>query len=259
MTSKLPRELRDMIYAFYWEKELAQYNHTTNERPWRATDVPASHLLSTSTDPRPHHHLHAAQALGPYPANEFVKSACVGEIAAREVAEAFYLMAPAYIETLDAECLDRYFSTDVFGLGITPRKLIKSVIFFLDACVYQPSSSHYKQQSLRLSDSALETLLGSAPQDLPLVTLFVKDEAPIQAGETLCLVSGLYEQLRAVGFDIEVAYNTVPLFSDVKSETIVDLGDVMDRPLIQQRDCLEGACTRQIPAWYGWEHNLGWK
>jgi hypothetical protein len=70
-----------------------------------------------------------------YPMHYFVHSAYVGNKAAREAAEAFYRIAPAYIETLDSCRLGEQIEyDDSFNVGITPRDLITSITFLLHMC-----------------------------------------------------------------------------------------------------------------------------
>jgi hypothetical protein len=54
----------------------------------------------------------------------------VGDKVAREAAEVFYRMAPAFVETLDSAQLANYFDIDDnFEVGIMPWDYITSVTF----------------------------------------------------------------------------------------------------------------------------------
>jgi hypothetical protein len=135
ISEKLLREIRDMIHSLCWEEKLSQYDQYKNERPWRASDITEDELDGLEAEcseycypPHPR-----AKALRPFPVLHFVHPAYVGEKAAREAAETFYRMAPAFIETLDSAQLANYFEIDDnFEVGIMPRDYVTSVTFFLD-------------------------------------------------------------------------------------------------------------------------------
>jgi hypothetical protein len=134
---KLPREIRDMIYSFCWEDTLYRNDHYKKERPWRASDVTQDELdgigYSYSECGIPLYR--RVRALMSYPMHYFVHPAYVGNEAAREAAEAFYRIAPAYIEMLDSCHLGEQIEyDDSFNVGITPRDLITSITFLLDMC-----------------------------------------------------------------------------------------------------------------------------
>jgi hypothetical protein len=140
ISEKLPREIWDVIHSLCWEEKLSQYDHYKNERPWRASDVTEDELNGFEAEcseycfpPHPR-----GKALRPFPVHHFFHPAYVGDKAAREAAEAFYRMAPAFVETLDPAQLANYFNyDDNFEGGIMPRDYVTSVIFFLDTYLAQ--------------------------------------------------------------------------------------------------------------------------
>ncbi|KAH7065944.1 hypothetical protein BKA63DRAFT_558159 [Paraphoma chrysanthemicola] len=87
---KLPRELRDMIYNLLWTKDLEKYNHLTNERPWRATEVLEEDLESDPEGWCSEYGFPVNQrekALDIYPQLHFVDSEFMGDEMPRESAE----------------------------------------------------------------------------------------------------------------------------------------------------------------------------
>jgi hypothetical protein len=181
INEKIPRELRDMTYAFCWD-ELHGYDHHTNERPWRAHNVDEevidgidSKLTEYRMPPHPR-----ADALGPYPTRHFANPGYVGEDATREAAETFYRMAPAYVETLDVAILEDYFAYDIFRAGVVPQDAVASITFFLDECVHANESGYadrygyqysgYEESSLHLEEEGLHAIFSEKRSKLPNIT-----------------------------------------------------------------------------------------
>ncbi|KAF2819397.1 hypothetical protein CC86DRAFT_145450 [Ophiobolus disseminans] len=255
--TKLPRELRDMIHYFCWEEKLRQYDYYQNERPWRASKVDDEKLSgdgrSGAGHPMPQVR---ASALRPYLAHHFVNPAFVGEDAAREATEAFYRMAPAYVETFDTPRLEDYFNHDNFSLGVVPREFITAITFFLDECARVHSShqefawgwgqSNRKTPPFRLTEEGLSAIFDSECKRLPRVTLLTRSEKPTVAVEILHTSLFLYKQLQDRGANVTVVYRYGTKLDGERIRPI-DLGAIMELPRCDWEHHFMQECDRQDP------------
>jgi len=192
-----------MIYGFCWNDKLKQYDHHKHERPWRASDVDEVELsgdydscLEYPVPPHPR-----AGALRPYPVQHFVNEAHVGADAAREAVEAFYRLAPAYVETLETRRLEDYFNYDNFDVGIVPRDFMNSITFFLDKCSRTRTShwansygySNNKVPPMQLTEEGLVAIFGTEPRRLPKITFRIRSGMPSAAIDTLQFSHAFYK------------------------------------------------------------------
>jgi hypothetical protein len=125
------------------------------------------------------------KALGPCPAERFVKPFYVGADAAREAAEVFYRTAPAYVETLNTKHLKDYFDCDIFGLHLSPRNFVNSIVCFLDLCVRQAYPRVAKSPTLQPLEEGLEAMARPSSRKLPRITLLVKERTTPETLEIL--------------------------------------------------------------------------
>jgi hypothetical protein len=251
ITENLPREIRDMVYALCWEDGLRQYNYRDEERPWRATDVIGEELFGNdeecSDDYFPPHP--RQKALGPYPTKHFVQPPYVGAEAAREAATAFYRTAPAYIETLNTKRLGDFLDHDIFGLGLSPRDFITSIVFFLDPCVKQAYPLGGTFPTLQSTEEGLQAIAGPSSRKLPRMTFLVKEKTALETLELLDKSRPLHDQLKAAGATISVIY----CYSYSRAfvvDWLVDLGSIMERPLHTWASHLDAKCKKQMPRQY---------
>lgn len=183
MDEMLPRELRDMIWSLCWADSLNEYDDRNNERPWRAHSMSEDTVNGVEyTDSRydiePHER---AQALGPYPIGYLADIEYMSQESARESAQMFYRMAPAFVETLDQWTLQHYFCNDIFRLGLEPRHYITSVVFFLHHCEFQENV--YLGEPIRCLDTleldqrSMDTIFGCRRDRLPLVVFRISGNA----------------------------------------------------------------------------------
>lgn len=256
----MPRELRDMIYQFCWKDKLAKYNDSLHKRPWRVHDMKEEELVgnedASDSDcwepPHPH-----AEAYKPLPKYHFVDRAIVGFQIAREVAECFYRITPAYVETLEYRQLDRYFAFDNFSVGIVPRSLIPSIIFFLDTCQERYVISHGsrlgRSLTTKFTKHALEAMLGYAPkrEDIPPVTFLLRYHTPPMAMKTLQWSRILHDQLKAMGANITITYQHEG-FSSEQNVGPINLGAIMDLPESQWNHHFRKEILKQAPSNYQW-------
>jgi hypothetical protein len=271
INEKLTRELRDMKHALCWD-ELHEYVHHTKERPWRAHDVDEeviddidSKLAEYRMPPHPR-----ADALRPYPVRHFVNPGYVGEDAAREAAEAFYRVTPAYVETLDVEILEDYFAYDNFGAGVMPQDAVASITFFFEECVnanqsscdlYDYQYSNHKISPLQLDEEGVGAIFGYERVTLPKVTFFIRSEPPWHAINTLEKCRTLCRQLQNFGAETSVVYSYGPRYNiwrrsprhyDVSPRVgAIDLGAIMNLEVGEWPKHFLGECQKQAPASYG--------
>jgi hypothetical protein len=174
-----------------------------------------------------------------------MKEQYVGITAAGEATETFYRHAPAYIETLDKECLLRYFTHEVlpqdgddFLYDHSPRDLLHSITFFIDSCVRQallrkapphqtntPASPVVAVPTLQLDDDSMDLIFNATPGRLPKVTFMIQDKLPSSAITILQLSRRLYSQVKARGASVKVVcrlhYNHLQFVT-------LDLGAILD-------------------------------
>jgi hypothetical protein len=203
-------------------------------QPWRASDVTEDELDGFEAEcseyccpPHPR-----AKALRSFPVHHFVHPAYVGYEAAREAAETFYRMAPAYIETFDSHYLGYFFEyDDNFDTDIVPRELVTSITFLLDVCkALSARRCYYLSSELpTLDEEGIEAIFGPHPCRLPKVTLLVKDLVPDEAIATFRRGRKLYSQLKALGAHVSVVYQKGSQYSG-QLLAPVNLGGIMDLP-----------------------------
>jgi hypothetical protein len=256
---KLPRELRDMIYSLLWTEELEKYDHHTNERPWRATEVTNEDMETYPDDWRSHCGFPAnprEKALGPYPQLYFVDPEFMGRESAQEAAEIFYRLADAYIETLNKDCLEDYFRHDNFAVGVEPRAFTTSITFFLDMCIRRdkrpgPWRSFWGiLPTLHLEEAGVESIFGSDMSRLPKITFLVRNEKPATAIATLERSLDLYGQLKALGASIDV--HTCLTRDEGPSTKSVHLGTILEMPRYEWEGHFLREFKRQDPKSYTW-------
>jgi hypothetical protein len=265
INQKLPRELRDMIYGFYWEDHLQQYDHYENKRPWRTSRPPPdpperrddAESDSDVSECSVNKHARLLYENRPechrsFSGGHIVSTDYMGREAAQEAAEAFYRTAPAYVETLDDSPLAAYFGNDTFRMNLTPRDYITSITIFLDrACSKQPHArrldSEEKVSFLSLSGSGLSTLFGNSRKVLPSIVFLIKDEYEFAVTNTLEVSLPLYGQLKALGVHITVLYIQSPLLYRVKVVTPVNLGAIMEMPRQTWEKHFVDECQKQNP------------
>lgn len=240
INERLPRELRDMIWHMCWEEKLNHFDHYDMERPWRAFEYEPDEQSEDDDDDDA-----CSGCSGPirsplrerllryyyHPAPNFANPLYVGEDAAREAVEAFYRVAPAYLEILGTEEVQDYFEKDDFAMVVVPRDHITSIIIFLSACMgrsfYVNSAS--QPMALSLSDEALRSMVHPDRKKIPDITFFIWQEPLTKALETLDLGQTLYHQLKAIGARIKVIYQAYEHSFDVPLGPN-DLGDIMEMP-----------------------------
>jgi hypothetical protein len=248
-----------MIYGFYWDDNLQQYDHFKNQRPWRASPLPPSsgHCFDSDCDCDCDSIDFERQPRRPecdgFPRGHIVSTAHVGSETAREAAEAFYKKAPAFIETLDYRALEAYFHRDNFGFGLQPKKYITKITIFLDrACAKEPMAEKLnpreKLNFIGLSNEALAVLFGNSRKK-PTMTLLIKDEQAFYAIRTLEAALSLYGQLKALGVSVTIVFmHTVPRFL-ARPERVfaVNLGAILDLPQLLWGPHFVAACLKAFP------------
>lgn len=208
INERLPRELRDMIWHMCWEEKLNQFDHYDMERPWRAFEYEPDKQSEDDDDAcsgyfGPIRSPSRERALRHYyhPAPNFANPLYVGEDAAPEAVEAFYCVAPAYLETLGTEEVQDYFEEDDFAMDVVPRDHITSIIIFLSACMgrsfYVKSAS--QPTALSFSDEDSCSMVHPDRKKIPDITFFIWQEPLPKALAILDLGQTLYHQLKASG------------------------------------------------------------
>ena len=106
--TRLPRELRDEVYSYLWDKEIVQsMRYSALLRPLE--------LVCSCSDKRCHNKHIFVHPVIPH----FIKPSVVNPIFAREAIECLYCSS-SFLELSSPSKLPAFFTTDVFGLGIRP-------------------------------------------------------------------------------------------------------------------------------------------
>jgi hypothetical protein len=172
----------------------------------------------------------------------------VGAEAAREAAKAFYRTAPAYIETLNTKCLREFSDHDIFGLGLSPREFITSIVFFLDPCVNQAHPFAGKLSTHQPTEEGLQAIAGLSSRKLPRMNFLAK-ERTVETLELLDKGRPLHYHLKAAGATISVIY-CYSYSSVFRVDWLVDLGLIMEKPVHTWASHLNAKCKKQMPRHY---------
>jgi len=208
-----------------------------------------------------------ADALGPYPTLHLTNSEYVGDATAREAAETFYRMAPAYVETLDVGVLEEYFTRDIFGAGLFPKDAVASITIFLDECqsscvdLYGYQYLRCQSSPLHLGEEGLDAMFDGVRSILPNITLFTRSKMPWEAMTDLENFLPLYHYLLKCDTEISVVYcygsryNGWPWPGKPYTGprvSAIDLGAIMELEVSEWPRHFIKQCQKQAPASYTW-------
>jgi hypothetical protein len=144
MQSDLPRELRDLIYQFYWDE--VEVENARAAEPCQGSLLAGT--IDAGSSPRCDHPSHFLEhCLNWRSTNHLTRPEFVGIDIAREAASSYYRTITMVIE---AGHIKTTLNKDIFGLGLVPGDHVRSIVLNIRETIGSVETDGYGRKSINM-------------------------------------------------------------------------------------------------------------